>query len=251
MPLSIDTSSPLPLYYQIRESLRKQILSGELQPGDALPGETQICAETGVSRMTARQALTQLANEGLVIRQRGRGTFVAAPKATFPTMPVGGMSYSEIISQLGMTAGAEMLSQEIIPASQEVASQLKLAAGTQVIRIVRRRSASGVIMSLETGFYTYERFPVLSKSDLTNTSIYQTIEKQYGVSPAYALDTIEISVAGPYEAERLKIKEGSPIALVTTLACLPDDTPIAFTQTIHRGDRFRSTIRRSHRQLVR
>lgn len=249
MPLSIDNSSPLPLYYQIRESLRRQILSGELQTGDALPGEARICAETGVSRMTARQALTQLANEGLVIRQRGRGTFVAAPKATFRTMPVGGMSYSEIVGQLGMTAGAEVLSQETIPAGQEVASQLKLAAGTQVIRIVRRRSASGVIMSLETGFYPYERFPALSEANLTNKSIYKTIEKEYGVSPAYALDTIEISVAGPYEADRLKIKEGSPIALVTTIAYLEDDTPVAYTQTFHRGDRFRSTIRRSRQQI--
>lgn len=249
MSLSIEVSSPLPLYYQIREHLRKQILSGELQPGDALPGETQICAETGVSRMTARQALTQLANEGLVVRQRGRGTFVAAPKATFPTMPVGGMSYSEIVGQLGMTAGAEMLSQEILSASQEVASQLKLEAGTQVIRIVRRRSASGVIMSLETGFYPYQRFSALSKADLANKSIYKTIEKEFGVSPAYALDAIEISVAGPYEAERLKIKEGSPIALVTTIAFLEDDTPMAYTQTFHRGDRFRSVIRRSRQQI--
>ena len=249
MPLSIDTSSPLPLYYQIREQLRQQILSGELRPGDALPGETQICSETGVSRMTARQALAQLANEGLVTRQRGRGTFVASPKATFPTMPMGGMSYSEIVGQLGMTAGAEVLSQEIIPASQEVASQLKLAAGAQVIRIVRRRSVSGTIMSLETGFYPYERFPALSSAGLTDKSIYKTIEKEYGVSPAYALDTIEISVAGPYEAERLKIKEGSPVALVTTIACLEDDTPMAYTQTVHRGDRFRSVIRRSTQHM--
>ncbi len=82
--LMIDPSSPLPLYRQIYEQLHVRIVSGDLQPGSPLPGETQICAETGVSRMTARLALTQLANEGLVERQRGRGTFVAAPQTTPP-----------------------------------------------------------------------------------------------------------------------------------------------------------------------
>ncbi|MEZ0396377.1 MAG: class II aldolase/adducin family protein [Anaerolineales bacterium] len=77
MAITLNPSSPFPLYDQIREQLRARIISGDLRPGDALPGEAEICAETGVSRMTARRALSQLASEGLVVRQRGRGTFVA------------------------------------------------------------------------------------------------------------------------------------------------------------------------------
>jgi len=80
MSLTIDPSDPLPLYHQIHEQLRRQIVSGVLKSGDSLPGESQICAETGVSRMTARQALVLLASERLVVRQRGRGTFVAPPE---------------------------------------------------------------------------------------------------------------------------------------------------------------------------
>ena len=247
MSLTISPSNPLPLYYQIREQLRQQILSGALRPGDALPGETQICAETGVSRMTARQALTQLANEGLVIRQRGRGTFVATPKTVLPNVQVTGMSYTEIMGQAGMSAGARILAQEVIPAADEVAAWLKLKAGEQVIRIVRTRSASGEVMSLETSFYPHARFPALAETDLTDASLYRFLEERYGVAPAYAVDTVEISVAGAYEAEALKVNEGAPIVLVTTLGCLADDTPVAFTQTIHRGDRFRATLRRARK----
>jgi GntR family transcriptional regulator len=248
MPLRLDTTSPIPFYYQIREQLRQQITSGQLEPGDALPSEAQLCTETGVSRMTARQALTQLANEGLVIRQRGRGTFVAAPKTILPNMQVTGMSYTEIMGQAGMSAGARVLAQEVLPASAEVAAQLRLATGERIIRIVRTRLAAGVIMSLETSFYPYSFFPDLAEADLTDASIYRFLEQRYGIAPAYAVDTIEISVAGAYEAENFKVNEGAPIVLVTTLGCLANDTPVVFTQTIHRGDRFRASLRRERQK---
>jgi GntR family transcriptional regulator len=249
LSLHIDPTSPLPFYYQIREQLRGQIASGKLKPGDILPGETQICTETGVSRMTARQALAQLANEGLVIRQRGRGTFVAAPKTTLPDMRGLGMSYTEIMEQAGMSAGAHILSQEVLPASSEVATRLGLSPGEEVVRVARVRSASGEIMSLETSYYPHSRFPGLAEASLADTSLYRFLEEHYDLRPAYATDTLEISVAGKYEADQLKINEGGPIALVTTIACLADDTPVVYTQTIHRGDRFRSVFRRSRKQM--
>jgi GntR family transcriptional regulator, N-acetylglucosamine utilization regulator len=249
LSLHIDPASPLPFYYQIREQLRGQIASGQLKPGDILPGETQICQETGISRMTVRQALTQLANEGLVIRQRGRGTFVAAPKTVLPGVQGMGMSYTEIMGQAGMSAGARILSQEMLPATDDVADRLKIRPGELVVCIIRMRSASGEIMSLETSYYPHARFPGLAEADLANASVYRFLEEHYGLIPAYATDTLEISVAGRYEAEKLKIHEGGPIALVTTVACLADDTPVAFTQTVHRGDRFRSVIRRSRQQM--
>jgi GntR family transcriptional regulator len=249
LTLYIDPASPLPFYYQIREQLRGQIASGALKPGDLLPGETQICAEAGVSRMTARQAVANLANEGLVIRQRGRGTFVAAPKMNLPGMQGLGMSYTEIMGQAGMNVGAHILSQEVLSASIEVAARLSLAPAEEVVRVVRVRSASNEIMSLETSYFPHSRFPDLAEADLADASLYRFLEEHYGLRPAYATDTLEISVAGRYEADKLKINEGGPIALVTTIACLADGTPMAYTQTIHRGDRFRSVIRRSRQQM--
>jgi GntR family transcriptional regulator len=242
--LSVDPESPLPLYYQIREQLRQRILSGALKPGDALPGEAQLCMQTGVSRMTARQALVQLANEGLVVRQRGRGTFVAAPKTVVRGLRRSGLSYSEIMNQAGMSAAAEVVAQEVVPASPEAAARLGLAAGDALVRIVRRRLLGGEVMSLETSHYPLQRFTGLAEAELPETSLYHFLEQRYGQAPAYALDSLEISVAGPYEAKQLALAEGMPLVLVTTVGYLADDTPVEFTQTIHRGDRFQATLRR-------
>jgi len=249
MPLHLDTNSLIPFYYQIREQLRQQITSGQLEHGDMLPSEAQICTETGISRMTARQALTQLANEGLVIRQRGRGTFVAAPKATLDSSQFPLQSYTELLCQIGMQAGAVVLAQVVEPATEVVAAQLKVTSSDPVVRITRQRLMRDEPMSLETSFYPHSYCPGLASLDLTNQSVYRLIEECYGIAPAYATDTIELSVAGAYESKELKISEGVPIVLVTRLSFLEDNTPLEFTQTIHRGDRFKSIVHRSRQQL--
>jgi GntR family transcriptional regulator len=249
MPLRLEPDSPLPFYYQIREQLRQQIMSGKLVTGDVLPSEAQICAETGISRMTARQALAQLANEGLVTRQRGRGTFVCAPKATLDSSQFPLQGYTELLGKIGMQAGAKVLAQVVEPATEAVAGQLKIARGEPVVRIARQRLMRDEVMSLETSFYLNSRVPGLVDFDLSDQSIYRLIEERYGLSPSYATDTVELSVAGPYEARELKVGEGVPLVLVTRLSFLADNTPLEFTQAIHRGDRFRSIVFRSRQQL--
>lgn len=249
MSLHVDTHSPIPIYYQIREQLRRQIVGGHLKHGDTLPTEMEICAECGVSRMTARQALSQLAYEGLVVRQRGRGTFVAAPKATLDSSQFPLQSYTELLGQIGMQAGAIVLAQVVEPATEAVAAQLKVNPGDPLVRITRQRLMRSEPMSLETSYYPHSRCPGLANLDLTNQSVYRLIEERYGVAPAYATDTIELSVAGSYEAKELKISEGVPVVLVTRLSFLEDDTPLEFTQTIHRGDRFKSIVHRARQQL--
>ncbi len=249
MSLHVDPHSPIPIYYQIREQLRQLILSGQLNPGDILPTEMEICSECNVSRMTARQALTQLSYEGLVTRQRGRGTFVAAPKATLDSSIFPLMSYTEILGQVGMQAGAVVLAQVVEPASEAVATKLKIALGDLVVRITRKRLMRGETMSLETSHYPHVRCPDLGSIGLENQSIYQLLELHFGATPSYATDTIELSVAGAYEAKELEIYEGLPVVLVTRLSYLADNTPIEFTQTIHRGDRFKSVVHRTQLQL--
>ena len=246
MSLTTDPSSLLPLYYQIREQLRGRIVSGALQPGDALPGETQICAETGVSRMTARQALAQLASEGLVVRQRGRGTFVAAPKTTLPGIQGLGLSYTQLMQRAGMHPATRILRQELLPASEEVAGRLRISPGTPVVRIVRLRMAAGEIMAVETSHIPARYVPGLEQVELANVSLHRLLEQRFGLSLAYATDMLEIALAGPYEAGLLQIPEGAPVALVNSLNCLADDIPLLFNQIVHRGDRFRAVLHRTH-----
>ncbi len=246
MKLTLDSSSPLPLYYQIREQLRARILSGEMRPGDPLPGEADICAETGVSRMTARQALSQLASEGLVVRQRGRGTFVAVPKVKLPGLHSLGMNYSQFLQQVGITAETRILQQELVAASPELASALRIPPGNTIVRLVRLRLAGGEKMAIETSHLPAQRAPGLERLDLTNLSLRSVLEQRYGLHLAYAIDELEISIAGPYEAGLLQIGEGAPVALVHSVNYLADDIPLLVNHIVHRGDRFRAVLHRSH-----
>lgn len=247
--LHVNGESPLPIYYQIREQLREQILSGRRQPGDPLPSEAQICAQCGVSRMTARMALTQLANEGLVIRQRGRGTFVAPPKATFREDSPLLLSYTALLDRLGLCAGAQIRGQEVVPAARQVAEPLQIGEGEPVVRIVRLRHVAGQVMSLETSFLPQRLFPTLAELDLADRSLYQVLEESFALGPAYAVDTIELASAGPYEAAALHIPENTPVVLSTRVSYSAQDVPLVFTQTTHRGDRFRAVVRCTRQQI--
>lgn len=249
MALQVDSKSPVPIYYQIREQLRQQILSGELKPGDPLPSEAQICVQCGVSRMTARLALSQLANEGLVVRRKGRGTFVSPPKATLREASPFSLSYTDLLEGLGLHAGARIRRQEIIPAPPSVAEALKLQVGEAVVCIVRLRLADGQVMSLETSYLPHRLFPTLAELDLADRSLYRVLEERFSRPPDYAVDTIELSTAGPYEAAELGIPEGTPVVLSTRVTYSEQDIPLVFTQTLHRGDRFRAVVRCDRRQL--
>ncbi len=250
MALSVDPDSPVPIYYQIREQLRQQILGGTLKPGDPLPTEEQICAECGVSRMTARQALGQLASEGLILRRRGRGSFVAPPKATFREDGPALLSYTALIGQIGLRAGARVRRQRVTAASGQTAAQLQLPPGEPVIEIVRIRLADGEAMSLETSFLPQRLFPTLAQLDLTDRSLYRVLEETFGITPTHALDTTELATAGEFEAQELGLRPGMPVVLSTRLTYAAQDLPIVFTQTVHRGDRFRSVVRCARKELV-
>jgi GntR family transcriptional regulator len=159
------------------------------------------------------------------------------------------MSYTEILGQVGMQAGSTVLAQVVELASSEVAEKLNLTPATPVVRISRKRLMKEETMSLETSFYPLSVCPDLASIILKNQSIYHLLSERYGLVPNYATDTIELSVAGPYEAKELNISEGVPVVLVTRLSYLEDKTPIEFTQSTHRGDRFKSVVHRTQQQL--
>lgn len=249
MGLRVDSSSLIHLYYQIRKQLRQQILSGALKPGDALPGEERICIETGVSRMTARSALSQLANEGLVVRKRGKGTFVAEPKATFEDFGFPLVSSIRMVEQAGLQAKSQIQLQRVMLAEAPVAEKLKLEAGEQVVQIERLRSINDEVISLESSSYPHARFPALAERDFTNQSIYATLQELYGVVPARAIQMIELSVTGSYGAKVLGIHEATTFGLSSHVSFEDDGKPIEFTQVIHRGDYFRMVVHLSRQDV--
>jgi len=245
MKLKIDPSSPIPLYCQIRDQLRDHILHGAFQTGEMLPTEQQISAQTGVSRMTVRQALAQLVSEGWVERQRGRGTFVADRKKVPTELKHIGLNYTQFIRRAGLAPSTRILRQEIQPASQEIADWLQIPPGEDTVFIFRLRLIGGEPVAVERLHLPGRLVPGLERLDLNNRSLHQTLQEQFGLVPDHARDVVEISVAEPYEAGLLQVAECTPVARVLSVDFLADQTPLILNQVTHRSDRFRLILNRS------
>src|ERR1700692_3080551 len=124
---AIVRKSPLPRYYQLKEIMREKIASGEWNPADLTPSERELGEQYGISRMTARQAITELVNEGLFFREQGKGTFVSRHKITQQLIRLTG--FTEDIRARGQRPGTRVLSASMLPADEVAAERLRIHPG--------------------------------------------------------------------------------------------------------------------------
>src|SRR5829696_7790201 len=120
-------SGPLPRYYQLKEIIRERIRSGEWATGSPIPSERELCEQYGISRMTARQSITELVNEGYLYREQGKGTFVAQPKITQHLSQLTG--FTEDMEARAKHPAAQVLHQQMIPADANLAAILQVKPG--------------------------------------------------------------------------------------------------------------------------
>lgn len=232
----IDRSSYIPLYAQVQDALKESINHGSMRPGDQIPSEPELCRLFDVSRTVIRQALRSLEYEGLIVRRKGKGTFVAEPK-------IGESLFQELtgfyqdMSQKGHAPTSKVLKQAIIPASAKVATLLQLEPETPVICIDRVRYVSGEPIVLVTTYLPQSICPELVEVDLTHQSLYAYLEQQHGLIIARGRRILEAVVASEYEAKLLGIAEGAPLISLDSISYLEDGTPLEYYHALHRGDR--------------
>ncbi len=157
----IDKNSPIPIYYQLKQYILKLIETGELQPGDAIPSEREFGERFGISRMTVRQAITNLANERVLYRVKGKGTFVMAPKLEQSLQ--GLTSFTEDMKARGMKASSKLLSFGIISADENLAKELEIKENDEVYEIKRIRLAEEIPMALERTYISAHIVPTLTE----------------------------------------------------------------------------------------
>ncbi len=228
----------MPLYYMIKSRLLEAIESGQLKPGDRVPSERELTSQFAVSRMTARQALTELESQGYLYRIQGKGTFVSTPKLEQPLLQL--TSFTEDMRRRGLEPGARVLSAGAVEAGRKVARALGIAENALVIHFKRLRLAAGVPMALENSHVAVERFPGLMGSDLTNRSLYQLFE-EYGIRLSRATQSMEAVAANAYEAEILNVREGAPLLMLERVSLDQNDQPVEYVKSLYRGDRYRFT----------
>lgn len=241
MDFSIDRSSGIPYYVQVRQALQEHLETGTWKPGEQLPSEPELCRLFGVSRPVIRQALNELTQRGLVIRAKGKGTFAAPPKITEALVQKLTGFYQDMVEQ-GYTPTARVLRQEAIPAGRQVAERLQIPVGTPVVVIERLRFVQDEPIQLVTTYIPRDACPALLEVDLTRRSLYAFLEAECGMMIARGRRTVEAVAANEYEAEMLQVKKGAPLILLDSVSYLSDGTPIEYYHALHRGDRTRFEV---------
>ncbi|NIM92611.1 MAG: UTRA domain-containing protein [Anaerolineales bacterium] len=234
---AIDKSSAVPYYVQLRASLEDQIRKGSWQPGDRIPGEPELCKLFGVSRTVVRQALKEMAFEGLVVREKGRGTFVAEPKISSKSLVQSLDGFYQDMVERGFKPLTKVLESGIVPASPKVAAYLELEPMTPVIRILRLRFIEDEPIVLVTSYLPYELCRDLINADLTQQSMYAFLEQECGLSIGRGRRRIDAVAANEEEADLLQIEERSPLIKIDSISYTADGTPLEYFHGLFRGDR--------------
>lgn len=231
---------PVPLYHQLKTILLDKIRAGEMKPNDRLPAEDELASQYGVSKATVRQALNELAVAGALRREQGRGTFIAEPKLTQGPRALTG--FSEEMRKRGLSPTSKALKQDVVKAEADVAEKLQIAEGARAVRIKRLRLADGQPMSIQTTYLPLELAPRLVEEDFGAASLYETLERKYGLRPARAEEMHFAVLVEPSEARLLKVAANSPGLAAERVAYLASGRPLELTYSITRGDRYKIVL---------
>jgi GntR family transcriptional regulator len=238
--VTLHRDGPVPLYYQLKQLLKEQIAqNGHYPPDSRVPGEEELAATYRVSRMTARQALTELVNEGVLYRRAGKGTFVAPPKIERKLARLTG--YYEEMADRGLQPGTRILGESVVESGRKVASFLEIEVQDRVLQIFRLRLADAEPMAIQTVHIPYDRCPDLVNDDLTRFSLYQLLEQKYGLKLGHAQEKITATTASRRQATLLAIPKDAPLLQIERLTVLDSGVPIEYVESFYRADRYAYT----------
>ena len=204
--ISVNRSSPVPLYFQVAEQLERAILDGSLGPGERISNEVALAQELGLSRPTMRQAIQVLVDKGLLVRKRGVGTQVVRGQVSRPLELT---SLFDDLTQAGARVGTQVLSLDSIEPDAETSAALQLAAGDQVWRLERLRFVGDEPLAHMLNFLPVS-LADLGSVDFTAVGLYETLRRS-GVVMRVAQQRICARRAEPAEAKLLHEKRGAPL----------------------------------------
>ena len=233
---AIYRNSPLPRYYQLKEIMRERVQSDEWKPGELIPSERELSEKYGISRMTARQAITDLVNEGLFYREQGKGTFVSQRKITQQLIRLTG--FTEDIKARGQKPGTKVLSAQMFPADETTAEKLRIDPGTLIFRLQRLRLADDEPLAIELSQISFKGCERLLEEDLEQNSLYRLLETKYGIPLLEADQELEAGLAGNEEAQLLKISLGRPVLFTRRITYTERNQPIEYAKAVYCGNKY-------------
>ncbi len=230
----------VPLYFQLAEYFRTEILNGSLKPGDMIPPENILVRKYQISRGTVRQAMGKLIQDGLVERYPGRGSFVSHTKLEHDANRYLGL-FSQAMLSTGKKPSANVIDAGEITAPEIVQSQMKLSEKDTVVVVKRLRLVEGVPYAIETQYFRSDIGQKLLEENLCN-SLYEILTMKFGLVLKRSKNSIESSFASDENARLLGINKMSPVLLIRRTMYASDERIIEYSIDIYRGDKNRFVI---------
>lgn len=230
----IEKSDSTPLYLQLKNKIKKEIRAGILQPGDKIASEAQMQREYGMSRVTVRNALSELEGEGYIIKVQGKGSFVA--HSDMLRLPIGVTSLTEDAKMQGVKLTSQVLKVGLEPVASELDKEFfGLNDGEEVMVVKRVRCADDVPISIEENHLS-PRLKGLEKEDLTG-SLYDILVNKYRMLPTNkGRRSVKISFATEEVADYLQLSIGTPVIESEMYVFDMNGDPIHTVKDIVRGD---------------
>jgi GntR family transcriptional regulator len=232
-PLRPGASTPL--WLQLKHALHDMV-TFDLRPGDKIPSESQLCAFYALSRITVRQAITSLVDEGLLHRQQGRGTYVLSPRLVLPLAAQSHFLLSGF--DASDPANISVYSAETVPAADWFGVPLGLSEGEMVHKVRKVLKVEGDTVAFRTSFIPCRLTPNLLDIDLA-PPLPLILEQNFHLSAADADEVIEFIVADEFRGGMLGVPENHPLILVARLVFLESREPLEYSRTYYKADRFR------------
>ncbi len=199
----------VPRHKQIADHLRKEIADKEFEPGDKLPSEKRLCDYFGVSRITVRQALKALENEGLIFKKQGLGAFVSDDTNAQQLVQL--TDFSEDMRRAGFSSSSKLISFKKVDPEPEINPILEVPPNSPLIRIDRVRIGNGIPVAVDITWLPASYGQLLLDEDLRNKTLYQILEDTYSIPISAGRYKFTATKADAYIAKHLNVEEGSPV----------------------------------------
>lgn len=234
MPVAVelDRSSPVPLYYQLAQAIEAAIRDGDLAPGDRFENELALAKRLTLSRPTTRRAIQELVDKGLLVRKRGVGTQVVQNPVH---RRVELTSLFDDLTRAGQSPTTELLDYQRAVVDEDIATELNLAAGAEVVKISRLRCANGEPLAVMTNYLPAELAP--DADELEGSGLYQALRTR-GVHIRLARQRIGAKPATRTEARLLEEKPGAPLLTMSRTAFDDSGKAVEFGSHCYRASRY-------------
>lgn len=237
---TLNHASPIPLYYQLRQQIRSNILEGVWPRGTEIPSEPQIAKELGLSRSTVKQAYDGLVSEGLIVRKQGRGSFVSYRQSEFDIIQE--PNFYKKMDTVGANQVSKIIESGFIPATENIARKLEISLGTEVCYFKRVRNIDNVPSIIQTVYIRKEYAGDLLNTDLSSISFHQYIEETAGIILNFFDMAIHSIILDSYECKLLHVDKKIPGFLFFT-SYIHDNIPVIYNERIFRGDNFHLALK--------